>query len=381
MMMIFISFKNIIALLCISLLLILGSYICYRTIINKNYAIFVDKEQHDMLTTKIQEIFKIRNNSILMQNSDKIKQLYNNNVRNGRWACEHALKKMKYLHSWSKKQGIKFKDINSTVIIRYVKKKGDGFTINLMASTKYIYSYKDNKKKENSFKIGTYHSLDLMPHPDSPTTENNLVITREWYTDPFADSLRLEEVENQDIKTIILSREKRDLSPLNQRRKKALEYAEKYCGAANIPNYNHKYNSEYKNYNNLGGDCANFASQILYEGGGFSKNGTWNYYRGAGSKAWINAHAFNNYMVYSGRATQIARGNYEEVLKLSYKLLPGDYIAYEKKGKVVHISIVSGSDSKGYAHVISHNTDRYHVPWDLGWSNNIIKFRLVQVHY
>ena len=86
-------------------------------------------------------------------------------------------------------------------------------------------------------------------------------------------------------------------------------------------------------------------------------------------------------MIYSGRATTIASGKYKDVLNASYKLLPGDYIAYERKGKVCHISVVTGADSKGYTLVNSHNTDRYRVPWDLGWSNSNIRFRLVRVHY
>ena len=363
-----------------------------NTIYSQNSIIYVDDLPHDMLTMKIQEIFNIRNRSILEKNSDNIKSLYNHNLRNGRWACEHALKKINYLHSWSDKQGITFKNINSLVTVRYIKKKGDGFSANLLVSTEYFYSYEDTLQKINSFRIGTYHSLDLMPtpnltneestsSPDSLTMDHSLQITREWYTDPFADSLHLGELENQDIKNLILSSKARELSKINQRRQNALKYAEKYCGAASLLEYNFKYNPNYKNYNNLGGDCANFASQILYEGGNFAKSSSWNYYRGAGSRAWVNAHSFNNYMIYSGRATLIAHGSYEKVLKASYNLLPGDYIAYEKKGKVTHISVVSGSDSKGYILVNSHNTDRDKVPWDLGWSNNEIKFRLVQVHY
>jgi len=72
----------------------------------------------------------------------------------------------------------------------------------------------------------------------------------------------------------------------------------------------------------LGGDCANFASQILYEGGKFKQTGAWRYEKD-GSKAWVNAHAFNSYMLYSGRGSLIARGTYNQVFKASFKLLPG----------------------------------------------------------
>ena len=38
-------------------------------------------------------------------------------------------------------------------------------------------------------------------------------------------------------------------------------------------------------------------------------------------------------MLNSGRASVIARGSYEnKFIKASIKLLPGDFIAYEKKG-------------------------------------------------
>jgi len=56
-----------------------------------------------------------------------------------------------------------------------------------------------------------------------------------------------------------------------------VEYADRYCGAAADEQYGYSYNKKYKNYNPLGGDCANFASQILYEGGKFKQTGAWRY--------------------------------------------------------------------------------------------------------
>ena len=107
----------------------------------------------------------------------------------------------------------------------------------------------------------------------------------------------------------------------------------------------------------------------MYEGGKFKKTSVWNYYKNDGSQAWVNAQSFKNFLVSCWRGSVIVYGTYDKVLKLSYKLLPGDIIAYEKKGKVVHISVVTGADSRGYSLVNCHNTDRYRVPWDLGWSD------------
>ena len=112
----------------------------------------------------------------------------------------------------------------------------------------------------------------------------------------------------------------------------------------------------------------------------FRKTREWNYDKD-GSRAWVNAQAFKNFWLWSGRASLIASGRYEKVVKASYKLLPGDFVAYEKKGEIVHISVVTGADSKGYSLVNCHNIDRYRVPWDLGWSDKGIKFWLVRVHF
>lgn len=338
---------------------------------SKTSTTFANKD----LNTELQEIFNTRNQALLEENIDILSDLYNKEVRNGLWAYEHELKKMECLKKWSNRQSVQFKKINSEVILRNAKEKEDGYSVNLLVSTEYQYIYQDDTEINNSFRIGTYHSLDLMKNKDK------YIVTREWYTDPFADSLHLDEMESKEIKDIILSGKPKDLSDLSERRKKAVEYAYKYSGAANLPKYGFQYNSEYRDYNNEGGDCTNFASQVFYEGGDFEKNYTWNYKKGSGSKAWVNAQAFHNYMVYSGRASIIAEGSYNEVLKHSYKLLPGDYIAYKKKGKVDHISIVTDIDSKGYALVNSHNSDRHRVPWDLGWNDKDIVFNLVRVNY
>lgn len=344
-------------------------------IINKLHAPVLDDETNIFLKEKIQYIFDTRNETILKEDIEILKSLYNTDIRNGLWAFEHELKKTKYLHEWSQKQGITFSVINSYVIIRNISIKNDGYCLNLLVNTEYIYNYIDTPEINNSFRIGSYHSLDIMPYGDE------WLITREWYTDPFADSLNSDDLDNPNIIKIINKEKDKKLINLPQKRIEAVKYLDRYSGAASLPEYEYKYNPDYRNYNYLGGDCANFASQMLYEAGNFPKNGSWNYSRGSGSKAWVNANAFNNFMLYNGRGTRIARGPYSEILEASYNLLPGDYIAYEKKGKVVHISLVSGIDSKGYILVNSHNADRHRVPWDLGWSNNGITFNLVQVHY
>lgn len=323
----------------------------------------------------VENIFLIRNKAILSGDLDSIEKLYATDTKYGRWAYEYEETKVKYINNWAEKQDVIFTDIIPKVVIRKAK-EGDGkYSFNIMCNTEYKYVYKGEPNIVNSSRIGTYHSLQLS------NIDGEWIITKEWYTDPFADSSSLDKIKTDSIKEHINSQKARDISGIDERRKESVRYAEKYCGAASEEKYEYKYNKSYRNFNPEGGDCANFASQILHEGGKFKKNSTWNYDKGSATGPWINADKFTFYMLNSGRASVIAKGSYEKVYKESYKLLPGDFVAYEKKGDITHISMVTGTDSKGYSLVTCHNTDRNNVPWDLGWSDKKMKFWLIRVHY
>lgn len=323
----------------------------------------------------VEDIFVIRNRAILEKDLELIETLYATDTKYGQWAYEYEERKVKYINNWAEKQGVKFIEIVPKVVIRSKKGNDERYTFNILCNTEYRYVYPDQPEVVNSSRIGTYHSLQLTKR------EGEWIITKEWYTDPFADSLSLENIKVDAIKEYILSQGSRDMSEINERRKGAIAYAEQYCGAATAPEFGFKYNKKYRDFNPEGGDCANFASQILHEGGKFKKNGAWNYNKGSATGPWVNADKFTSYMINSGRASVIAKGSYDKVYKASYKLLPGDFVAYEKKGDITHISVVTGVDSRGYSLVTCHNTDRNNVPWDLGWSSKKIKFWLVRVHY
>ena len=323
----------------------------------------------------IENLFVIRNKSILTQDLDAIESLYDTSTQCGQWAFEYEEAKVKYINNWAQKQGVKFTDIIPHIHIQSSKIHDTTSSFYILCSTDYKYIYDNEPDVINTSRIGTYHCLTLNNKNDA------LVITKEWYTDPFADSLKLENIKADEIKDYILSQPYRDLSSIDERRQGAIDYATKYCGAATPEEFEHKYNKSYRDFNPEGGDCANFASQILHEGGKFRTNATWNYAKGSATGPWINADKFTHYMLNSGRASVIAHGTYDKVYKASYKLLPGDFVAYEKKGDITHISTVTGADSKGYSLVTCHNTDRYNVPWDLGWSDKNMKFWLVRVHY
>lgn len=329
----------------------------------------------DEMKLFVNNIFNMKSKSVLTEDLDSIEALYDTTTKYGKWAYEYEEKKVKYINNWAQKQGVKFIDISPKLAFKKVRVSETSCYFYILCNTEYKYIYPDNPEAVNSSKIGTYHSFQLTKKNDE------WIITKEWYTDPFADSLQLENLKADSIKEHIISQPPRDFSNLCERRKGAIDYAQKYCGAASTEEEGFKYNKLYRDFNSEGGDCANFASQILHEGGKFKKNSTWNYDKGSATAPWINADKFTSYMIYSGRASVIAKGNYEKVYKESYKLQPGDFIAYEKKGDITHISVVTGADSKGYSLVGCHNTDRYNVPWDLGWSDKKMKFWLVHVNY
>lgn len=323
----------------------------------------------------VQNIFVNRNKAIIDGDLELIKSIYDTKTKYGMWAYEYEAKKLKYIRNWEEKQGVRFTEINPTIVIKGVKNVDDKYSIDLECSTEYKYIYENQQEKINTSGIRTYHTLQLIER------DSNWVIVKEWYKDPLADSLYLDNLKANSIRQYILSKNERDFSRVNKRRLKAVEYADKYCGIAKEEKHDYKYNKKYRNYNQEGGDCANFASQILFEGGKFRKNSSWNYDSKDATRAWLNADGFKNYMVNSGRASVITYGNYDKVYKASYNLLPGDFVAYEKKGDIIHISVVTGADSKGYSLVSCHNTDRDRVPWDLGWNDKDIRFWLVRVHY
>ncbi len=329
---------------------------------NDNYE---NSELKNQFQPLIENIFLNRNCAILTRDCEGLKTFYDLNKKVCKWAYESEVTKTKYFTNWCKKQCVSFTKINSTIKVSKVKEiEKDVYNVICYADTKFCYSYEDEPNIENYFKLGTCHYINLKKDGDK------YIIIKEWYTDPLADSLNLDNLECDEIKNTILSHKKPDFT-IDERTQKAIDYAHEYCGISNNEEHLFKYNKNYKNFNPDGGDCANFASQIMFEGGGFKKNSTWNYCNKSATNAWINAQGFKNYLINSGR------GSYKD----AFNLRPGDIVAYEKKGRITHVSTVTGLDSKGYPLVTCHNTDRMLVPYDLGWSNSDIKFHFIDVHY
>jgi hypothetical protein len=324
----------------------------------------------------IDRLFALRDGCVLRGDVEPLRSYFLTDERSGQWAFDNEAARAEYLARWAARQGVTLQSIRTDIRILRSRAVGRGYAFYLIASTEYTYAYPDSPDTLNSFRMGGHHSLDLIPGE----VENTWIISREWYDDPLAKSFD-SSLYTPAMTEYIAGHAPEDEPDLGDKRLAAVRYADQYCGAASDGSNGYQYNTDYTDYNALGGNCANFASQALYESGAFKKNGTWNYKNGKGSRAWINAQGFKDYLLYSGRGSLLARGKYADVYQAAYGLLPGDIVAYAYKGDVSHISIVTGRDSKGYPLVNSHNLDRYRTPWDLGWNSSRYSYYLIRVSY
>lgn len=352
----------------------------------------------------LERIYSTRNKAFTTGNLLSIKDYFDSSQKFGVWALEHEVRRIKYLKHWSDERKIEFTNVESTIRIKKVSVSGIKATLSLEESCKFDYIYSEDEPSTiNSFGVGLRHGVRMI------LKNGNWLVYNDWYTDCFEDAIssysgdipqgsmnELEyEIKNNNQKKSFIVEDA--LSKNSYNREKAVQYADKYCGASWGSGNSFKYNKIYQDFNGIGGDCTNFISQVLgdkKEGGGLPLGGGWHCeYRKFGkaeaSRAWVNADGLKGYLLYSGRGSVIKKGNFKE---LSFsndvnlepaisKLKLGDLVAYEKKGDIDHFAVITGRDSRGYALVNSHTADRYHVPWDLGWGDKWIKFHLMHINY
>lgn len=346
----------------------------------------VDKNE---LKLEVERIYNERSAAFVSGDTSSLQTLFDTSRKPGQWALEHELKRVKYLNDWATERNITFGKIESVVRIKKVYPKGDTMKLALEESYRFDYVYNNNENSPiDSFGVGIRHTTSLVKKNDK------WVISSDWYTDCFEDALHNYSDNISDSSTLLTAsvpnifRFSKALSNYKSYdRQKAVAYADKYCGAAWGSSNDFKYNKKYNDYNGIGGDCTNFASQVLgdKEGGGMRIGGAWT----PGSSAWANADGLKNYLVHSGRGSIISVGTFKELTKPSAnlprgvidKLQLGDLVAYEKgRGNIDHFAVITGFDSHGYPLVNSHTTDRYHVPWDLGWGDSKIRFFLIHIN-
>lgn len=350
-------------------------------------------DEKDDLAIELQKVLNQRSSVFISGDYRMLDDFYDSSHKLGKWAWEHEVKRIKYLRDWAKERGIEFVSVKSEVKVKKITKgEKDRTKVTFDEFCKFDYIYKDDANPTvNSFGVRLTHVGEVMKLDDS------LKFFKDWYLDCFNDAVSSY---NAIIPEAAISKEfdAKAVTKLNMKttydRQKAVAYADKYSAIPWANGGSTGYNKKYKNYNGSGGDCTNYISQCLgdKEAGGLSFDRTWychyeKHGNSMGSGAWLNAQKFKNYIIYSGKGKQIAKGTFRTLTaaRTSDNIVPttmlmlGDIISYEEKGSVVHNAIVTGFDSHGYPLVNTHTVDRYRVPWDLGWGDKDIQFFLIHI--
>ncbi|MBQ9531104.1 MAG: amidase domain-containing protein [Eubacterium sp.] len=130
-------------------------------------------------------------------------------------------------------------------------------------------------------------------------------------------------------------------------REKIVEYAKKWAL---------RRNPEYYNFDGIGGDCTNFASQCLYAGirvMNFTKDIGW-YYISLNNRAaaWTSAEYFRKFMLSNRGEGPFAASREIHQLEI------GDFINLKNSTEIYHTLVVVGFDGN-MPLIAAHTTDAY----------------------
>ncbi len=306
-----------------------------------------------------------------------LKNLYVN-TPDSQHALQVAEVRSDYLTRWAKMRGIQWTGVTTglhTDGVWWISPTRIRFSV--WERENYHYHYRSLAKKPLSFGIASRHQLSIVD-------DNG---TWRFATDDFFNPVLPDDMAGQTVPQQFGGPTPR--AQLSPNRQKAVAYAEEFCGNAPGCGNGGRYNAAYQDYNGNGGDCTNWISQVLWAGG-FRMTSEWSYDQDTdeGSPAWSNARVLADFMSRTGRASLIASGSYASITHGSTEwphgpiqtLIPGDLISYKEKGRIVHTAVVIGYDPKGVLLTDTHSNDRFHVPWDFGWSDKTVFF-LWRVHY
>ncbi len=124
-------------------------------------------------------------------------------------------------------------------------------------------------------------------------------------------------------------------------RKAAVAYARKWAFARN---------PRYYNFNQLGGDCTNYASQCLFAGApfmNFTPDLGW-YYRSLNDRAaaWTGVEYFYNFLIGNLKGVGDGRGPFGEQTDVG-ELEVGDFVQFGRKtGDFYHTPVIVGFQGK-----------------------------------
>lgn len=151
---------------------------------------------------------------------------------------------------------------------------------------------------------------------------------------------------------------------------KAVDYSNNYVykSANGGTTYDQYYNSAYINFNSSGGDCANYVSQCLANGGlsfiGSGVSGTDKWWYNTSNSTYGGAWPKSSYMYALFSQSHTSKSSN----LVDADIIPGNpvYYAWSGAAGIGHTTICAGYNSSGTPVVNSHNNDYYRVKWNYG---------------
>lgn len=296
----------------------------------------------------------------------------------GEYAWDKEKERTTYFRAWLEARSVTLTAAFSWFEVDSVSSLGGGaYRLEITEHATYSYAPAGATSPVHTFGSRTVHVMEVVLGKDGWR------IAYDWYIDPLGDGAikpgpgRIGPAPSG--------------SPIGSRgsqrfdRSKAAAYALRYAGVRSLPGGG-KYNRSYQVYSYVGGDCANFASQVLLAGG-LPQDYGWGYSRG-GSVSWTCSQDLLWYLLGSGAGRRVYRGTFAGALlplpdepRGAIGLLePGDVIGYDTGNGVSHVAVVAGIDPSGWPVIASHTADRLYFPWDLGWDRDTV-FWFVHIVY
>jgi hypothetical protein len=346
-------------------------------------------ENEKEIVDYLRSLFDARSQYLISNDEKMLNRYYLATEKSSRHALKQELIRKEYIHAWATQRKLFFMRAESHIRIPRIHIEGDRAKISVIQSQKLEYAYAESFSFNQSFGIGTRHALTLIKK------NGQWYVLREWYSDPLNENPKLISKTDKSFPNPLIHKKLKSSNAskgiIKYRRERAVAYANKYAGAAWGAGNKNRYNKKYRDYTSMGGDCTNFASQVIgdpKEGGGLQMTSNWQYwFNSGGSHTWVQTDRFRKFLQSSGYVRLIASGTFEELTQPTEKfpygaigeLKPGDLIAYVLHGEDVdHFGILVGYDDYGYPLVNSHTADRQRVPFDLGWDQHT-RYQLLHI--
>ena len=268
------------------------------------------------------------------------------------------------IRDFAKRMGFDIVDSKVTVLFddaSVSRNVDETMTISAYEWTFFDYRYPNSSSIDTSG-IGTWHKITFSKN------KNEISVIMDEYDE--SDMFGICTIQDSTYKPIATLNMTDDLSRPVEKDKEheGDDYATRYAfytsyNVSNVVSYAdqywYNYNPAYANFNDVGGDCANYTSQSIFAGGMPQVVGTpygmdgWYYKTSTDRSAtWTSAWRLRDWMA-ANRGKLITSPSNSQVFK-------GSPVFYNDD----HATICVGRDSSGTAIINSHNYDKYHVVWN-----------------